>query len=387
MKAKKHFQVFRFTIPLWWPDRNTLHRLLPSPGNIVVALLIVALLWAQSAGALPLRAPASAPTSTGTIAYQGRLADAAGTPLTSIYPMIFRLYNSAGAGATPLWEEQWTGPNSVQVRDGLFNVMLGSLTPIPQNVVTGNDTLWLGITVGTDDEMSPRVQLGSVPFAVQANTVPNDSITTQKIANSTIQAEDLAPDAVPPGVPVGTVISWWRPDAGTPLPSDEWAVADGSTVTDPESPLYGRALPNLTDRFIMGVAPGNIGTAGGANVLNLAHSHTVGPHRHLVDSHGHSIPDHSHSISGETTEVYAMWDGGHYNSGGESYRYAMNTYQTTWYTRHNHRVNLNSGGWSGNTGNTSPYTDYQSPGTDSQLSGATDNRPAYVGLLYLVRIK
>jgi len=31
---------------------------------------------------------------------------------------------------------------------------------------------WLGITVGTDDEMQPRVQLGSVPWAVQALTVP-----------------------------------------------------------------------------------------------------------------------------------------------------------------------------------------------------------------------
>lgn len=51
--------------------------------------------------------------------------------------------------------------------------MLGSLTPIPQTVVTGNPNLFLGITVGTDGEMSPRVQLGSVPFAVQALTVPD----------------------------------------------------------------------------------------------------------------------------------------------------------------------------------------------------------------------
>lgn len=60
--------------------------------------------------------------------------------------------------------------------------MLGSLTPIPQAVVTGNNTLWLGITVGTDDEMAPRVQLGSVPF-VQALTVPDGSVTTAKIAD------------------------------------------------------------------------------------------------------------------------------------------------------------------------------------------------------------
>ena len=50
--------------------------------------------------------------------------------------MTFRLY-SAASGGTPLWEETWTGPNSVQVSDGLFNVMLGSLSAIPQAVVAG----------------------------------------------------------------------------------------------------------------------------------------------------------------------------------------------------------------------------------------------------------
>lgn len=145
--------------------------LLPAPGNVLFTLLVVAgLLWATNAGALPLRAPAAATTSTGTIAYQGRLADSAGNPITDTVNMIFRLYNVA-AGGVPLWTEQWTGSNGVRVSDGLFNVMLGSLTPIPQSVITGHDSLSLGITMGTDDEMTPRVQLGNVPFAVQALTV------------------------------------------------------------------------------------------------------------------------------------------------------------------------------------------------------------------------
>jgi hypothetical protein len=59
--------------------------------------------------------------------------------------------------------------------------MLGSLTPIPTSLVTDHASLFLGITVGTDDEMTPRVQLGSVPFAVQALTVPDGSITSAKL--------------------------------------------------------------------------------------------------------------------------------------------------------------------------------------------------------------
>ena len=179
----------------WWEQQQVLRhstvdvkpigrfaRWLPTPGNAIFTLLVIGgLLWAQSAGAISLRAFTASSISTGTIAYQGRLADTGGTPLTGTYNMIFRLYNAA-SGGVPLWEEQWTGANSVQVSDGLFNVMLGSLTPIAQQVIAANNNLFLGISVGTDGEMSPRVQLGSVPFAVQALTVPDGSITKAKLA-------------------------------------------------------------------------------------------------------------------------------------------------------------------------------------------------------------
>jgi hypothetical protein len=193
MKAKKHLQIP--AIPLWWPDLPGDWRAwLPSRGNVLFTLLVVVgLLWASSVGALPLHAPAAASTSTGTIAYQGRLADADGNPLTGTYNMIFRLYDAAAGGA-PLWEEQWTGSNGVRVSDGLFNVMLGSLAPVPQDTVTGHSSLWLGITVGTDDEMTPRVQLGSVPFAVQALTVPDGSVTTAKIADGAVTQAKLGED-------------------------------------------------------------------------------------------------------------------------------------------------------------------------------------------------
>jgi len=169
---------------------------LPTRGNVMFTLAMIALLIAaQSVGALPLGQPLVAPeaASTGTIAYQGRLADAAGKPLTGTYSMIFRLYTVA-TGGTPLWTEQWTGSNGVRVSDGLFNVMLGSLTPIPTSLVTNHASLFLGITVGTDDEMQPRVQLGSVPFAVQALTVPNGSVTTAKIADGAVTQAKLSLD-------------------------------------------------------------------------------------------------------------------------------------------------------------------------------------------------
>jgi len=196
MNAEKNLLI---VLGEWWQQRQanrSEHRRsqwqnwLPSRGNVLFTLVMIAiLLWAQSAGAVPFHAESAA--STGTVAYQGRLADSSGNPLTQTLNMSFRLY-SASTGGAPLWTEQWTGSNGVKVSDGLFNVMLGSLTPIAQSLITGNSNLFLGITVGTDDEMTPRVQLGSVPFAVQALTVPDGSVTTAKIADGAITKAKLA---------------------------------------------------------------------------------------------------------------------------------------------------------------------------------------------------
>jgi hypothetical protein len=157
--------------------------------NVGTLLLVVVLLLTVPSLAAPRNAPEA--TSTSTISYQGRLADNAGNPLTGYYNLEFRIYDDPVVG-TPLWEEFWTGGNSVQVSDGLFNVMLGSINTGLAAAIEGHDELYLGITVGTDSEMAPRVQLGSVPFSMQAMTVPDLSITTAKIADGAVTQEKLA---------------------------------------------------------------------------------------------------------------------------------------------------------------------------------------------------
>jgi hypothetical protein len=97
------------------------------------------------------------------INYQGMLTDTGGNPLDGDYNLTFKIY-SQSSGGSALWSEAQTG---ISVENGLFNVILGSITPIPSSVFA--DTLrYLGITVGTDSELSPRIRLTSIPYAYRA---------------------------------------------------------------------------------------------------------------------------------------------------------------------------------------------------------------------------
>lgn len=150
--------------------------------NIGTLLMVVILLFTVPSLAAPLRAPSA--TSTSIISYQGQLANSGGTPLTGKYDLEFRVYDVPTGGA-PLWTEMWTETNAVDVSDGLFNVMLGSINNTLATAIEGHDELYMGITVGTDSEMVPRVQLGSVPFSMMAQTLMGQ-VTTKQIASGAV---------------------------------------------------------------------------------------------------------------------------------------------------------------------------------------------------------
>jgi hypothetical protein len=109
--------------------------------------------------------------------------------------MTFSIYKEP-AGGTALWTETWEGNRAVAVNNGQFSVMLGSQKAIPQSIVNGTDTLYLGVTIGNDEEMNPRLLLGSAPYAFQSLTVPDGSITTAKIADGAVSTAKLATKAV-----------------------------------------------------------------------------------------------------------------------------------------------------------------------------------------------
>ncbi|MBN2058087.1 MAG: hypothetical protein JW782_04780 [Candidatus Saganbacteria bacterium] len=98
----------------------------------------------------------------GQISYQGILKDSAGSPLTGSYSMTFTLYDAASGGTSV-----WTETQSVSVEAGLYNIQLGSVSTLSASVFNGS-TRYLGVKVGSDAEMTPRVVMVTVPYAYRA---------------------------------------------------------------------------------------------------------------------------------------------------------------------------------------------------------------------------
>jgi len=105
------------------------------------------------------------------INYQGRLITNLGAPIDTTVSIVFTIYDDSTGGNSKWTETQ----SSVTSTDGLFNVLLGSVNSI-MDTVFNNDSRYLGITVGTDPEISPRTQIVSVGYALHAKTADTAAV-------------------------------------------------------------------------------------------------------------------------------------------------------------------------------------------------------------------
>lgn len=185
------------------------------PIRMLSALILATLL---------LSASLAAAFTPATLSYQGSLYDNNKLPVTGVKDMRFQLYHAVDAAeSAKFWGEPLT---SVNVTNGRFAVNLGNTTPLNPGDFQGD--VWVGIKVGTDNEMTPRQKLTSVAFALNADN----------------------------GVPVGGIIMWSGAIASIPA---GWQLCDGTNST-----------PDLRGRFVIGAG----GTyAKGATGGNEKHFH------------------------------------------------------------------------------------------------------------------
>jgi len=123
--------------------------------------------------------------SPSTLNYQGVLTDNNGVVVPNgDYSLTFRLYDS-DSGGTLLWEET----QLVTVTSGRFDVILGK--SISLDGLGFDEPYWLAIKVGTDPEMTERIELTSVAYSFFSKSVGNSCGLANATASGAINLSDM----------------------------------------------------------------------------------------------------------------------------------------------------------------------------------------------------
>lgn len=250
-----------------------------------------------------------------------------GNPVSGNTLLTFRLYDSEAA-VTPFWEESL----SVTCTDGYYSALLGQGVAIDPADIVAAGQLWLGIVVNAGAELSPRLRVSSVPYAIAADSAvvasaldctgcvlasqvafsyagsnsgggpalglecSGECVNTPEIANAAVTQSKLAAGAVGlaqlaacPGpnqflvysgsawqcqtsFPAGSIIMWSGALGNIPV---GWQLCDGSNGT-----------PDMRGRFPVGYNAGaadynTIGNQGGAQTPTTS---SAGAHTHSCSS-------------------------------------------------------------------------------------------------------
>ena len=170
---------------------------------------------------------------------QGRLLDATGAPINGELSFVFSVYDAPTAGTV-----LWTETTNVTLADGFFSVQLGAATALDPAVFDGS-TLYLGVRVGADEEMSPRQSLVSTPYAFAANTADN--------ATGDITPSSVTVNGVPVVNSSGRLVG----------PIDFGALISVVEGTSAESTVGGRTSVTAT------CGAGKVATGGGCSLTGV----------------------------------------------------------------------------------------------------------------------
>ncbi|HPN35413.1 MAG TPA: tail fiber domain-containing protein [bacterium] len=253
------------------------------------------------------------------INFQGFLTDDSGAALADgPYALTFSLYDVDNAG-TALWTETQT---DVMLSNGLFQVNLGEKVPL---TLKFQEAHWLGIKIGADPELVPRIRLTASPYsfhAVHADSLRGFAVSETPTAHTLfpLGADGKFPASVlPASMAPGSHAATHQEGGDDPL-SVTSAMIEDSTVQQQDLAF---ALP---ERFALSAADGspaqavyvdNSGQVGVGTTKPAARLHVTSDSGHvgnflLTNSHASEHILHVEytgtSSGGDPVAIYAKTD-------------------------------------------------------------------------------
>lgn len=160
-------------------------------------------------------------------------------------------------------------------------------------------------------------------------------------------------------IPIGSIIDWWQGTA-TQKPPTNYMICSGGKVSDPDSPLNGKVLPNLA----------NLMTFGAAN--DLAATYVVGDDNH---THPYATPQHVHGMPHTHPPLGGTTGGADHDDGMAG-------------APDNNAASGHAHNWTATVGESSTEnTQVNSDAGKVYSTGVGSTLPPYVSLLKLIRIK
>ncbi|MFP4460437.1 MAG: hypothetical protein ACLFSQ_12720 [Candidatus Zixiibacteriota bacterium] len=173
-----------------------------------------------------------------TINYQGKLTGSDGIAITVDVPITFRVYD-VETGGTPLWTE---AHSTVHVNHGLFDIILGTVTPFPISMDFGSQ-YWIELEVD-GETLLPRQPFSSVPYAMRASYadsadyIRGGGVSLDGGVDNYIVRWDGETDV--------DVSSIYETDAGN--------VAIGTETPSSEATFESHGMGGATEKAVLGIA-------------------------------------------------------------------------------------------------------------------------------------
>mgnify|MGYP000983736479 FL=1 len=186
-RLQKFFYHLFYTRPEWYKKYHTLP--IASYFNYGILILLMSALgfgvYNQffKATSDSLAYPTTLTKAGRYLSFQGRLTSKLGNPITTATNLDFKLYDASTSGSL-LWDSNTCSitPDT----DGIFSTLLGDSCgdEIGSDVFSENAEVWLGVTVGLDAEATPRVQIATVAYALNSETLQGYPASESATANT-----------------------------------------------------------------------------------------------------------------------------------------------------------------------------------------------------------